>query len=212
MTMFISNRMSLEDLLSELWDRRSVFVVCLLPGAGPSPLCRSARQSSSHRILLHIANEGPQFGRRTNPVILRLILPKRHPRAPQNLICRAARSPLQPSHDGGQFADNLPNHMDKIGHDHPCMEAIESADRFAVQECFGNHACDSRVLEPVRTAGIARRRSCEPPGDEENRIVRNPVGEVSAAKEHGFVIRSRQTTENRWSVPRLVSDLLSCSL
>ena len=203
-----------KSLLSEsLWDRRSVFVVCLRPGARPSPLCDSSHQARSYWILFNVANHCPQLFGRTNPVIVRFVLPKRHPRATQNLICGAAGSSFEPSHDGMQFADRLPYHVNMIGHNHPCMQSVKLTNCFAVQQSMGKHARHPRVHEPLRTAWIVRLRTGESPGYEENRVIRNPVRGVSAVEAHCFLIRKRQTTENRWSVLReLVADLGGCSL
>src|SRR5580692_10344558 len=90
------------------WDRRSVFVVCLLPSTRPSPSLRSPHQPSSHRILLHITNQNPKLLVRPNPVIVRFILPKRQAPATQNLIRHTGGPSLEPPHNRGIIASRLP--------------------------------------------------------------------------------------------------------
>jgi hypothetical protein len=187
--------------LGRSWDRRSVFVVCLLPCTRPSPLLRSHNQSSPNRILLHIPNQRSQFLLRPNPVIVGLILPKRKASATQNLIRHPRRAPLKPTHDRGVIAAKLPDDMHMVRHNHPSVRLVKIAVGFSIPKRVGNHLRNATICQPHRSVRLTRQRSGQPPCNGEYSVVRNPVRKVSVIKQHSDLVK-RQTTENRWSVLR----------
>src|SRR5579871_564370 len=174
---------------SRSWDRRSVSVVCLLPCTRPSPRLCNLHQTSSHRILLHIRNQRPQFLLCPNPVIVRFILPKRQASAAQDIIRHARRAPLNPSHHRGKAAAKLPNHVDMIRHEHPGVEVIKIAAGLSKQKRVSHHLRNASIRQPARPVRLAWQRSGQPPRNGKHGVVRNPIG-----------LSKRQTTENRWSV------------
>ncbi len=184
------------------WDRRSVFVVCLLPSTRPSPLVRNRRQSSPHRILLHISNQGSKLLVGTNPMIVGFVLPKRQAATAQNLVRHAGGSPLEPPHDRGILAPKLPNYMHVVGHKHPSVKVIQVAPCLPIQQGVGNHLRHASIGQPARAVRLARHRSGQSPRHGQNRLIWNPVRQMYAIQEHRFA--KRQTTENRWSVLRQV--------
>jgi hypothetical protein len=188
------------------WDRRSVFVVCLLPSTRPSPSLRSPHQPGSHRILLHIPNQSPKLLIRTDPMIVGLILPKRQAAATQNFIRHTGGPSLEPPHSRRVLAPEFPNHVDMVRHDHPSVQFVQFALAVSVQQSIRNHLRHATIRQPHRPIRPARQRSGQPPRHGQNCIIRNPVRQMSAIQEHLFA--KRQTTENRWSVLRNVNDIV----
>ena len=186
---------------SRSWNRRSVSVVCLLSCTRPSPRLRNLHQASSHRIVLHIRNQRPQFLLCPNPVIVRFILPKRQASAAQDIIRHARRAPLNPSHHRGKAAAKLPNHVDMIRHEHPGVEVIKIAAGLSKQKRVSHHLRNASIRQPARPVRLAWQRSGQPPRNGKHGVVRNPMREMSPIKKHSGLSK-RQTTENRWSVIR----------
>jgi hypothetical protein len=88
-------------------------------------------------------------------MVERLVLPEGRFSAAKNPVGHAAGSSFEPSHDGGHFGVWLEDRVDVIGHDHPRVEFVESANGLTVQECVRNHAGNSRILQPNWAGSLA---------------------------------------------------------
>jgi len=82
-------------------------------------------------------------------MVERFVLPERQPGSPQNAICDAGGSALEPPHYAGEIDSRFPEHMDMIGHNHPRVKMIEVADSLPVLEGIGDHGGDLRVKQPA---------------------------------------------------------------
>src|SRR5471030_1024774 len=81
-------------------DRRQKTIVCPTSffchpaRTGPFPLLRSFHQAGLYGVVFDVSDQILEFLRGADPVIERLILPERCPRAAQNPVCHAAGSAL----------------------------------------------------------------------------------------------------------------------
>ena len=195
-------------------------VDCAEPGTGPSPLLLRANQPRLHRIALDIMDHVLQLLRRTNPVIVGLILPKSLPTAPQHSIDDPAGPAFQPAHNVRHRDVRLPDCVYMVRHDRPGVEVVGVADVCTILESILDHASDTLVPQPERPGtapveplvtnvkrnaacvlgrqGFGRRRrsgSGEAPGYKDNAAIRKPVRQSPA-------IKMMADHKKRWSAPR----------
>ena len=194
-------RASLEQW-NTLWGRPSSFVVCLrtspAPCTGPLPILFPLHQLRFHRIALYITNQVPKFVPTANPVVERLVLPEGRSGTPQNPVCDATGSTLQPSQYDRQRRPRLQDHMDVVGHDHPSVERVELTDCLAVSDGVAHDCSHSWIAQPNRAdlRTLPWEGAGKAPGDEDDGLIRNPMRQPSPVKEHAPVDERNQTTEN----------------
>jgi hypothetical protein len=201
-----------------MWGRRSFFVVCLPASTAPWPTLLDVSQSSLHRIILDISNHVFELPRRTYPMIVRFILPKRQPGPPQLPVRLATRPALEPSHNRWPRTPGLENNMYVVGLDDPAVQRVEAARCFTIQECLLNHPRYAGFSKPERTAfntfkplvprkkrrasgilhgqniGTARRhRPGKAPRHKDCDILGNPMWQSPAVMQHSSTGRPQKT-------------------
>ena len=170
-----------------------------LPSTRPTPLIHTLHQPRFHRIHLHVSHTFPQFSLRSDPVIVRLILPERPP-TPQNPVRRIRRAPLDPMRNPAQLYVRSPNYVDVIGHDDPGMKVIQLLHVRAVDQSISDNLGDAGVVQPERAGatrnhlvqkfGLGRwRRAGQTPTHKEGGFFRYPVRQASVIKLHSEVVR-----------------------
>jgi len=110
-------------------------------------------QSGLHGIILYISNDVVKFLVRTDPVIERFILPKRHSGAAQTPVRLATRPSFEPPHNRWQRGVRLEHDVNVIGHDNPAAQSVEAARCFTIEKSVLDESCDAGFSEPEGTAG-----------------------------------------------------------
>jgi len=184
-------------------------VVCPEPGTGPGPVLFRAHQSRFDGIALDITDYFLQLLRRTYPVIVGFILPKRMSTAPQNPLGDPAGPALQPAHDSRHRDMWLPHCVHMVRHDRPGVKVVRVADCRAILESILDNLGDAGVLQPERprtgsveplVSDAKRNAACilgredlgcarwsgsgEAPSYKDNAAVREPMRKVPAIKKH----------------------------
>jgi hypothetical protein len=180
------------------------------PGTGPSPLLFRSHQSRLDRIALDITDYFLQLSRRTYPVIVGLILPKRMSAAPQHPIGDPAGPALQPAHDIRHRDMWLPHCVHMVRHDRPSVKVVGMADGRTMLESILDDSGDAGVLQPERPRtgsveplvsdvkrnaarifggeDLGRRRRSGPgeaPSYKDNTAIREPMRKSAAINKHG---------------------------
>ena len=177
------------------------------PGTRPSPLFFRAHESRLNRIALDVTNYVRQLSRRTNPMIVGLILPKRQPAAPQDAIGDPAGPTLQPTHNVRHRDMRVHHCVHMVWHNRPGVEVVGVANGRTIFDGILNHSGDTLIPQPKRprTAPVEplvanmkrntacvlrgehlgrdwRSRSREAPRYANNAAIRKPMGKVAAVK------------------------------
>jgi hypothetical protein len=121
---------------------------CPDQGTGPSPLLVRAHQSPLDRIALDITDYVRQLSRRTYPVVVGFILPKRLSTAPQHSIGNPAGPALQPAHDVRHRDVRLQHYVHMVRHDRPGVEVVGVADTRTILESILDHSGDTLIPQP----------------------------------------------------------------
>ena len=179
-------------------------------GTGPSPLLLRAHQSRLDRIPLDITDYVLEFLRRTNPVIVGLLLPKGLSAASQHTIGNPAGPPFQPAHDVRHRDMRLPHCVHMIRHDRPGVKVVRMTDGRTMLDSIFDNLGDAGVLQPDRPGttsvkplvanvkrNAARVFGCEDlrrarrsrPGKapcyKDNAAIREPMRKMPAIEKHG---------------------------
>ena len=189
-------------------------VLCGLPccvhpesGAGPGPLLFRGHQPRLDRTSLDIPDHFIQLSRRTDPVIVGFVLPKRLPVASEDANGNPAGPALQPTHNGRHRDMRLPHCVHVVRHDRPGVEIIGTANGPAIFDGILNYSGDTRIPQPERprtasveplVANAKRSSSCvfgrehlgrdwgvgtgQAPGYKDNASIRKPMRKVAAIK------------------------------
>jgi hypothetical protein len=104
------------------------------------------RQPGVDWITFYIPDDILKFLPRTNPVVVRFLLPERHSGASENSVCHTTGPPLEPPHDARHGGVRSEDHVDVVGHDDPGVEIIEAADLLTVLKGIFDHAGHASVL------------------------------------------------------------------
>jgi len=180
------------------------------PGTGPRPLLFRAHQSRVDGIALDITDYVRQLSRRTNPVIVGLVLPKSVSTESQHSIGNPAGPALQPAHNSRHRDMRLPHCVNVVRHNRPSVQIVRMADCRTILKSILDHSGYTLVPQPERprTAPVqplvpdvkrnapgvfgredlgCRRRSGpgEPPSYKDNAAIREPMRKVPAIEKHG---------------------------
>jgi hypothetical protein len=137
----------------QTWGRRSVFVVCLPASARPRPSLLDVDESGLNWIILDISKDVTEFLSRTDPMIVRFILPKRHSRPAQMPVRLATRPALEPAHNRWHRISRLENDVNVVGHDNPAVQRVETTRCFTIQKSVFDDTRYSGFSKPERPAG-----------------------------------------------------------
>jgi|HubBroStandDraft_4_1064222.scaffolds.fasta_scaffold56493_2 hypothetical protein len=177
------------------------------PGTGPRPLFCCANQPRLDRIALNILDHFIQLSRRTNPMIVRLILPKNLSASPQDAIGYPAGSPFKPAHNVRHRDMRFPHGVHMVRHNSPGLKVVGMPDVGAIFDGILNHSGDTLVPQPERSrtasveplvANVKRNAACvlgrddlrrarrsgsgESPSYKDNAAIRKPMRKVAAIK------------------------------
>ena len=196
------------------WGRRSCrlpgLIVIPIPGARPLPLSLAFNQPRRNGIPLDIMNNLSKLNAVTNPVVIRLVLPKGSSQS-KGLIGPPRRGPLQPAHDRGEGMLRGHDHMHMVGHHHPCMQFVELSDGLSVTQGVRHDLCDAGLEQPARARASSvqlriglnptslmdaqRQSPGQSPGNEDRRVLWYPMRKASFPIGH-LSRRNRQATRS----------------
>jgi hypothetical protein len=106
-----------------------------------------------HGVSLDVIHDTIELPFVAHVVVVRLILPERPPSAPQECICLPGGRPFHPFHENGWRNKRQGQHVNVVGHDHPCAKIVVPSVTVAFVHCFGDQPCNAVILEPER-AGL----------------------------------------------------------
>jgi hypothetical protein len=176
----------------------------------PWPVRGAAHKPRVHRIRLDIPNHRSKLFTVSNPPVEILALPKSLPRPSCQAVGANRRAGFQPAQDLAELLVRLHYHVNVIAHHYPCQEIVTASAVLTVKQCLDKGCCNIRILQPSRsvarpvqlsmmhqespsrvrildeTCGLGLwKRACQTPGDEDDRVVRDPMRKFSLP-EHYF--------------------------
>jgi hypothetical protein len=163
------------------------------PGAGPSEVCGRAHHTRSHRIALDVADHVIRLARRTDPMIIRFVLPKCSASSKYS-ISHSTSPALQPTHDCRHRNMWLPHNVHMVRHDRPGVQIVRMLNGCAVANSVLDNLGNAGVSQPKRSRNASiewlapRRNSAGIFGGKNLRRVRRPgPGEAPRREDNGAI-------------------------